>query len=105
MINSDSPSNVKITKVGAYRMFFMFVVVVGLVLFGVTENLLIFTGLIAVISAWIIFEQWVVFRAVMGVQRLLIFAMQPKQENKVPKDTEGNNTILPDSVEESTNQA
>ncbi len=76
-------SELKVTKVGLFRYGFfggMILALFYLVIFGSNISLAI---VIAIGLAWIIFEQWVVFQAVIGIQRLLILILQSKQERVI----------------------
>ena len=79
-IQQTDGTNLKVIKVGHYRMFFIFCSVAGLIFFGATMNGIIFSVTLGVLFGWVIFELNILLQAVMGVQRLLMYAMQPKQE-------------------------
>ncbi len=72
-------TNLKVIKVGVYRMFFIFISVSGLVFFGASQNLIVFAFTLAALFGWVIFELNVVLQAVIGVQRIMLYAMQPQK--------------------------
>lgn len=82
---STTNTPLKVIKVGHYRMFFILASVAGLLFFGASQNLIVLPFALAVLFGWVIFEVNVVLQAVMGVQRLLMYAMQPKQEPQKPQ--------------------
>lgn len=72
-------TNLKVIKVGTYRMFFILGSVAGLVFFGASQNLIVLAPALGVLFGWVIFELNVLLQAVTGVQRLLIFGLQQSQ--------------------------
>ena len=80
----QAKTNLKVIKVGTYRMFFIFASVASLVFFGASQNLIVLSVALGILFGWIIFELNVLLQAVMGVQRLLMYAIQPKKQPSGP---------------------
>ena len=82
-------TNLKVIRVGTYRMFFILASVAGLLFFGASQNLIVLSVALGVLFGWVIFELNVILQAVLGVQKILMFVLQPTGENvKVQKSME-----------------
>lgn len=85
---AETAKNLKVIKVGTYRKIFMFLALSLIIFYAVSLNTIVFSAITVIGFGWVIFELNVVLQAIMGVQRMMIFTMQPKQGNEVRTDEE-----------------
>lgn len=75
-----------IIPVGRYRLLFLASILIALGLTVIYDSIPIQTITFGIGLAWIIFENWITFKAVVGVQSMLIFMSQPKTGDKQRKE-------------------